>query len=129
MYIDASNLNAAPGDLYIYDLILLPVDEWAIDVQTQASGLHDDIQTLTYLDIDSVGVPKVDARTILRLKADDTAVVEWIRISSGASILQANVDQRLWFLMDNIGGGALIEIANTIQAFNNWRYQAMRGSR
>jgi hypothetical protein len=129
LFIDAANSNAAPGDLYMHDLILMPVDEFAIDTIHADSSIFVENNSQTYLDIDSVTLPRTSIKSILRYDADDTAVTEWLEITSSPAILQANRDQRLWFLMDNVDANSSVEISNKMQMFATWRYLSMRGSR
>ncbi|MHC4734093.1 MAG: hypothetical protein ACYTDW_06480, partial [Planctomycetota bacterium] len=128
-----SNDNAAPGDLDFIDLILIPVDEFAVDANYTENRLIADY----YLDIDSVTYPRAYIRSILRGTetvegSEVEGIIEvWRTITNGQAILQANVDQRLWFfhLLDSEQGyyTAPLKIASSVQAWRNQRYFSYRG--
>jgi hypothetical protein len=132
--IQAGSTSTTP-DFYFYDIILIPVDEWALDavdvVNTSLSVNGED----RFLDIDGL-TPKTDIRTLVRYdNVDEVAVSEWNPITNGPPILQANARQRLWFfcvgdapaiVTDNCANPVL---AHSIQPFKNQRYLGMRGDR
>ena len=126
--------NAAT-DFFIYDLILVPVDEWAGDfVETSKSagvavGSRGDAGH--YLDVDSITFPKEMIKSLVR---DSGAQVRgaYQPIVASKAILQANAAQRLWFFaIEQTAAADLANpaIANTIQVFSNDRYLSARGSR
>jgi hypothetical protein len=83
----------------LYDLILMPTDEWAGDFVDKA--LEDDSGVCNgyLLDVDSVSYPKRDIRALVR-RADPAGHVRSIYQANppGPAILQSNQNQRLWFL-------------------------------
>lgn len=135
------------SDAELYDMILIPIDEWAIDcVDTEnRSGLTLNSKSAvyargsatlhTYLDIDGrVRFPK--RRTMLtRLYSDDEVAATYLGITGGDPILQANAEQRLWFLSTRYSAVGSTEqrsepwVSNTIQQFGVARYLSMRGRR
>lgn len=95
-------ISSAAGtslEVNLYDLILVPVDEWAGDFID--SALEDDsgVGNGYRLDADSTTYPKRRIRSLVR----GIDPVEFIKasyqpITPGPAILQANADQRLWFV-------------------------------
>lgn len=135
--------QAASGtpDLYLYDLILVPVDEWAIDAVDFANESDSDVGrsggVVKSLHIDSLTDPRIDIKTLVRTaNADELITAEWNPITSGPAILQANTSQRLWCLaMRTSTTGtsyswlAPPEIAHSVQIIKNERYLGLRGNR
>jgi len=139
--------NAA-SDFDLFTMIMIPVDEWAIDTY---DATHEDstvsIPALgrrrqtsnTLLDIDSIVKPKSHIRSMLRRYSDVTndpytAQTGWRVVSNGKAIAQANVRQRYWFFqMDTSTDAASIgsqpEVACSVQAWNVQRYLGARGDR
>lgn len=83
----------------MYDLILMPVDEWAGDFVDKALEDDSGVTNGYLLDVDSVTYPKRDIRSMVRT-ADATGFVRSVYQpnAAGPAMLQANADQRLWFL-------------------------------
>jgi hypothetical protein len=137
--IQASAASGTP-DLYLYDLILIPVDEWAVDAVDKANeddsdvGRSGDISKL--LDIDSVTDPRIDIKTLVRMIGNELITAEYDPITNGGAILQANAQQRLWFfaMQTSTTGSSYYwiappEIAHSIQVYKNERYLGQRGAR
>jgi formylmethanofuran dehydrogenase subunit D len=64
--------------LVLYDLILIPVDEWALDAivpETQSTG-SPQVVTYNYLDIDSIGILKVVSQLPIEMQPD----LSWLNI-------------------------------------------------
>jgi hypothetical protein len=135
------NSNPAYPPIYIYDLILMPADEFIIESTdpfgyangdgrpTSAGNEIDDL-----LSIDSISYPKKTIRT--QVESDSLSEVRTIYrpVSSGPIGIQANADQRLWFYADRIDSvrGEWIqkfEIAHAVEIYKNQRYFSMRGAR
>ncbi|MEE9573471.1 MAG: hypothetical protein V3W20_10515, partial [Candidatus Neomarinimicrobiota bacterium] len=135
--IQASAASGTPN-LNLYDLILMPVEEWAIDATDFANnddsiiGRNNDLSKL--LDIDSITNPKVDIRSIVRVVGSEQKTSEYIPTSPNKSILQAEAQQRLWFLAAQSDQTGILtawiappEIAHSVQLFMNERWLTMRG--
>jgi len=111
-------------NLQIVDLWLMPVDEWAMDVDRSISGQ-------LYARFDST----TDLRRMMRAAVYGTTgnVVEtFIARKNGPAILQANVKQRMWFLIFTPitdGFESLIAHGLRFQAYANQRYFSYRGNR
>jgi hypothetical protein len=120
----------------VNEVILMPVDEWAGDFY--AGTLNDDawIQYGKHLNIDSTEYPKEVIRSIV-LNQNNQASASWRAVNNGGAILQANRDQRLWFLFlrDPATLGAFttnsgsFESLYTVQLERQARYLSMRGAR
>ena len=126
--------NAA-SNCSIYDLILIPVDEWAGDFldtsksTSTAVGSRGDAEH--YLDVDSITFPKEMIKSLVRDSTDQVRGAYQPIVASKA-ILQANAAQRLWFFAIEQTANADFAnpaIANTIQVFSNDRYLSARGAR
>jgi len=124
------SVNAAPGDLWLYDLILIPTDEFATHC-IFPGGTDERLQYGRLLDIDSV-YTKRTKRALLREYSDDDVTEFWIPIQTSPVILQQNATQRLWFLFFGpsftISLGTL-ESSYSILLENIQRYASMRGDR
>jgi len=132
--IRATQAIPAPGDVYFYDLILMPVDEWAVDVlHDPAWACNGTVNMDEYLDIDSIAFPKQSPRVFIRELANDRVFSLPQLITNGDHILQANARQKLWFLIQSCKLSdereAEVEITNKIKMFRNQQYQSMRGDR
>lgn len=140
--IQAQNLNAVPGTatLTIYDLILMPVDECAIEAidtlrNSSASAITLDNDLL--MNIDSIAYPKRDIRTLGQKETDDEIRLIYRPVTAGPALLQSNAEQRLWFfgfrdftppLATNIWAQD-IETVHTVRLNKAQRYFSMRGAR
>lgn len=136
--IQAKNDSGSGRDVYIYDLILIPTDEWAgdftdlADVDDSIIGKQDDVKH--FIDIDSVRNPKVLGRSLVRLDdANESISANYEFDTNGEVILQANADQRVWVISAHIGSNdewlSLPYTAWSVQAYKNQRYLTQRGSR
>lgn len=138
--IQASAASGTP-DLYLYDLILIPVDEWAIDAVDATNSNVSDVGRsggiAKLLDVDSITDPRIDIKTLVRT-ADVGGLItaEYNPITNGPAILQANATQRLWFFaMQTSATGASYswlappEIVHSVQIFKNEGYLGQRGAR
>lgn len=89
---------------YIMDLILLPIDEWAAQLDAGLNLLRLDAQDVEWT-IDSIQQPKTHLRSLLRYSpATETILGSAERISNGPMILHAGRQQRLWFFMAPVRG-------------------------
>lgn len=93
--------SAASTELRVdlYDVVLIPVDEWSGDFVDNALEDDSGVAYRYLLDVDSLAYPKRDIRSLVRT----ANVVERMRavyqpITNGPAVLQANADQKLWFL-------------------------------
>ena len=126
------------GLLTVYDLILVPIDEFAIELLTTdapgffSAGYHE------RFDIDSVSEFKEMISTRLTLTdlfpPNDVFLSRYQAITSSPCVLQANKSQRLWAvalnynIVDNVYQ-AFPWITHSVSILKNDRYLSMRGSR
>jgi hypothetical protein len=139
LYINIQSYGDASVDFDIYDLILIPIDEWAIHALAPIIGSQigdrGDSSYGNYLDIDSITSPKHSLRTIIKQGVDDSASLAYMPFGNKSAILQNGILQRLWFLQaydysQNTGDPlAKHEVVNSIRLSRNQRYLSMRGDR
>ena len=113
--------NGAPGDLYMYDLIMIPVDEWAVEYRWAF-----ELNWNEYLDA-GITYPKIPSRCTTR--ESDDAIEDFAQvISNGAPILQANARQRYWFFPFYATYGDAF-FGGTVRLQRQQRYLSLRGDR
>jgi len=127
--------------LDIYDLILIPVDEWAGHIYNPAEratsslgGRGDLIGWISnrYLDVDSISFPKRSMWPVSRLPFNsDYWDQEWTAIGPAKAILRTqDTAQRLWFVNATYTDLSPFEITNSIYGlYAVQRYSSMRGAR
>jgi hypothetical protein len=91
--------TTSTGDLWVQDLVLIPVDEWfgdfsAISSNNTVSGATD------ALHMDSIEQPKalVKCSTKVDGAAADLGVIPWKSVVTGPFELPTNVNFKIWFL-------------------------------
>jgi hypothetical protein len=114
-----------------YDIVLIPVDEWAIDAKAAelATSNASKVVGNQFLDIDSISNPK-GLISALNRNAASQIVSQFQAINNGPAILQTGQQQRMWFLAMNWNTywtGAP-EIAGSVQIFKKQRYLGFRGT-
>ena len=82
----------------LYDLVLIPTDEWAQDLVDKALEDDSGVTNGYLLDVDSVTYPKRDIRAMVRNVGSERVRSVYQPNGPAPAILQANADQRLWFL-------------------------------
>jgi hypothetical protein len=97
--IQVSSTTSTNLEVNLYDIGIIPVDEWAGDFIDTALEDDSGVGNGYKLDIDSVTFPKRRIRALVR-SADSSELIRasYQPITPGPAILQANADQRLWFL-------------------------------
>ncbi len=136
--IQASNsLAAGTSLLYVYDLILIPTDEWAGDfydtVNTASSTLGYDKMLI----VDSVGNPrKAIAAKVKAWQRAGLVKSIWETVANGPLVLRPNSEQRLWFLTartyeigSNPDWRSEPYVLCQVQLYKNERYFSARGNR
>lgn len=137
--VQASAASGVPN-LVIYDLILMPVDEFCVDSNDKTNSAYSDIGRSSsidkFLNIDSITKPKYPIRSVVQRYGSNLVTSIYNSVTPGEAILQANVQQRLWFFsMKTSATGtsyswiAPPEIAYSLQVYKNERYLSMRGDR
>lgn len=130
--------SASGVDLYLYDLILMPADEWlgAFDIATSERFRVGEVGyfgSRRYLDIDSIAYPRRFLRALVYNEAG--IIYNYRCIANGPAILQSNVAQRLWFFTTRHTSDSTSQVASDweesgrVQAFRQQRYFGMRGGR
>jgi hypothetical protein len=132
IYLWASADNSE--SFYIYDVILIPADEWAGNFESMESDKSYFSRGLG-LDLDSIRNPR-QYRASLMYLPDSTPVYssELTRISSGEPMFQSNSDQRMWLFQYSRqttiqDAESFIENCNSIRAERSARYLLYRGNR
>jgi len=133
-----SNTNGAAASLLMYDLILIPVDEWAVDVSDNYEIGVGGRQLIYYpegLQIDSLYIPKRTIRSTEVEIASGNLITPFRTVASGPTFLQANSAQRIWVytehsynVLTDIRNPAA-EICQSAQMTATQRYESMRGNR
>lgn len=118
-------------ELNLYDLVLIPIDEWGIDAripELNTSG-SPEIVVNNYLDIDSITNPKIAVSAYNRTPAG-LIVSKYQNISNGPVMFQKNKDQRLWFLAMTYESywKSYPETLGSVKVFKQQQYLGFRGS-
>ena len=124
-----TNTGGAPGDLYIYDLILIPTDEWSINVKD--TSFAKPFAAGRYLDVDAITSPK-KVRASLKVVATDEIVYDYLSVTSGKPMFQSNAEQRLWFFFvdgDDADDRTAEPSLYRVLCYRNARYLSQRGLR
>jgi len=136
VYVEVEHTDALGAQAYFYDLILIPVDEWAVDSEdmlknTGALGYTNDYWS--HLEVDGIRNQR-HLLSYLIGTASDKIARYWRPITNGIPILQTSKKQRLWYLFaryddyadaDDLRADS--EICSTIQIWKNQRYSTLRG--
>ncbi len=136
-HVSMQNTVAVARTVYLFDLILIPADEWLGDFQeniTPSSVAGRPLSTHYYLDVDPLSLPK---RLTSWVIFSSTSSVEglFVPYTAASPILQANTDQRLYFFMSrNPSLTTIPRVSEPFLAMRVWcnhtdRYQSMRGAR
>lgn len=135
LLIQSSTTSGTP-ELYYYDVILLPVDEWAATIGSVDTTPYTTSQMIgyyNYLDLDSVLFPRLPAPAYLRYVPDDNPVNTLRVITTGPAILQSGQAQRLWHFSQHYRTTGVVrsdpEIAFRHQLYKTQRYYSSRGNR
>lgn len=123
--------SATSKPITLYDLILIPTDEWALDaiVPEFLSDGSAFVTTNNLLDIDSIGNPKV-AISVANRNSNGLIVNQYQAINNGPAILQKGVSQRYWFFnmyYDDTFWCANPEILGSVQVDKQQQYLGFRG--
>lgn len=144
-------MTSATPDFYLYDLILMPTDEWFADIIDQENSsssplLSESISGViyaNYLSVDSATQYKeiITASTHTGLQSVNSIANDangekgiWSATANGPCILQENQQQKIWtFAMRTLSTSSRIWIAKPEIIMNArvkymGRYDAMRGS-
>jgi hypothetical protein len=135
----------ASDGLVLYDLILIPIDEWAGEF-LDPSDFNDFLSTLgqsewgnqRFLDADSISSPKSYITGTIQNQPGVVAygTTRWIERTNGELIAKANADQRLFLFAEQFPVYDTTSYfynkpyqGYSVQMFRNARYLGMRGDR
>lgn len=117
--------------IVLYDVVLIPVDEWAVDSVSPEPSTSDvaKVKGGSVLDIDSITNPKASLITTNRTSSD-LIVARYQAINNGPAMLQVGVKQRMWFLAMSYENfwRASPEVTGSVQIFKQQRYLGYRGA-
>ena len=122
------NTDGAAVTVWVSDLILMPVDEWAGTFYPTAAGVTEGY----YADLDSATNPRTLVHAAVRGVSSENVLAPLQPIVNGAVQLQANAAQRIWFLFQ---GGAspyrygYVSTIAAVRVFGVSRYLGSRGGR
>lgn len=116
--------------IVLYDVVLIPVDEWAADSLSPEPAISDvaKIKGGAILDVDSITNPKASLIATNRT-GGDLIVARYQAINNGPAMLQVGVKQRFWFLAMSYENfwRASPEVTGSVQVFKQQRYLGFRG--
>lgn len=133
-------------EVYVNDLILMPVDEWAADTTSPSEWNPYNVHEYSPYDhlktwkIDSIGDPLSHIRSVVFTLLDppdiDLVVSQMPVVANKEAMLHANQGQRLWFMLESVGTdiGATnrplptaINWAPRVRLYKLQRYHFLRG--
>lgn len=132
----AHTAGANPNNLYMYDLVLIPIDEWT----TEASSLDTSVYIASpsvnatidppFLDLDGI-TPYPLAPAVLRVGLAGNVSARFKGIQATPPIARHGRTQRLWVFMmtgtKSTVNNALPDMLLKVEGKRNGRYMAMRG--
>jgi len=129
--IQVTQSGAAGVNLQLFDLILIPADEWIgsfYGTNTSTGEYGPALLSTNYLDADSVKFPKRQVYSPVRLRASDNLQSQYTNANIGPIILDRERVLRIWFMTMNsssLNAGvwqAYQDISHTIQLSTVQRY-------
>jgi len=125
--------------VYLYDLILLPVDEWVAEFTSPSNLSGSVLDGNSYLDVDSAEKELSPAiKATLRNEKSGTAKAPFV-VSGGAATLVPDETQRVWVLastnlsVDTVGetvsNSSFLSAVHAVRAYGNSRYITFRGGK
>lgn len=141
--VDLDNTQGAgPGDMYLYDLVLMPADECLINIEgnevwENGIGYNQSVDHIQF--VDSITNPKRKVMAEVRkpnlYTGNETAVTDIsIAIYNNEFSVYPNSDQRIWFtVLSNSGYSkryvVCFEACYSVMLDKQQRYLAMRGTK
>ena len=127
--LDAMRTDTAT--IRIYDIVLLPADEWvgtfaATPTALMEACLYDGRRA----EIDGITNPRQYRALLQTIVSDTTGTIdaEWFRIASSAPVIQSNRWQRLWFLLTfDTELYTYFEAIGSVRLQRSARWLALRG--
>lgn len=108
--IETECTDGGGGTVRFYELILIPIDEWAAEFKdiglnpystTVPYSRNSSLHYNSYLNADSLANPKAQLRGLLSESGTDDITSSWLTRGNGPAILQTSGRQRLWFLTES----------------------------
>jgi hypothetical protein len=139
LYIVVEIVNGNAGaSLKLYDLVLMPADEWLADVaenivSTSATGEPGVSQYV--IDLDSHSDLRRNLLAYVKGYSNMRIVTGYVAYSAGPAMAQANADQRLWFFAGRNHARTTMprafnpEISASVRLYRAQQYLSMRGKR
>jgi len=138
------NTAASPGDLYLYDLILMPVDEcsiviegndvWENAIGYSSAGAWNNIQF-----VDSISDPKkkvlAEVRKYSVMTGLETSIADFsVPIYNNALSVKPNTATRIWFAVESKTAVSkryqvIMEVCYSVMLEKQQRYLGMRGTK
>jgi hypothetical protein len=121
--------TAASGAIAFQDLVIMPIDECAVDTYDSEKSLSNSIRNGYPLEMDAISYLKGRVRSSLKTSAG-RHVNEWLSIAPDGITLQAKKNQRIWFLFSAYVSSVESSrswIVNTVFVEIVQRYLGMRG--
>ena len=116
--------NAGAGTLDIYELILMPTDEYYARFIFSDSGVP-------FMNSDDIWIRSniYSINNISCITFKNYMTSKWICRAPGSMIMQSNANQRLWFLFDFVVNESMQETSARVRINKMQRYLGMRGKR
>ena len=126
LLIEVTDAVTGTTDVTLYDLVLLPIDEWAGSFSNEATNAE--VDEGLFLDVDSVSDPKRLITAVNRVAATGNIFTAYQVIANDHVLVQANATQRMYhlFALDAISYPC---ISCAVWLFTNQQYLNMRGDR
>lgn len=126
--------SSAARTVYLFDLALVPTDEWSADLVDGVLVAGSEVGAGQQMDVDSISNPKSILRALVRAAGSDTGYISSIYqpIASGPAILQSNAEQRLFVLCAKYQSGVWYSLPSTAHFAKleaAFRYFSLRGNR
>ena len=126
LLVEVTDAVAGSTDVKLYDLILLPIDEWAGSFSNTETNAE--VDEGLFLDVNSISDPKRLITAVNRVAATGNIFTAYQVIANDHALVQANATQRMYHLFadDKISYPC---ISCAVWLFTNQQYLNMRGNR
>lgn len=121
LQVNAYVTTASTVDIYCVNLVLIPVDEWSCDLILPT----DPMTSVMYAEVNATEPPETGA--IIKNVTGDTYAINVVPSMAKAPLLQANAEQKLWFLFFNQNPTSTIRMVAKIEVDPVYQYLTPRG--
>lgn len=130
--VEVTDAVTGTTDVTLYDLVLLPIDEWAGAFSNLAANAE--VDEGLFLDVDSISDPKRLITCMNRVAATGNIFTAYQVVANDHALVQANAAQRMYHLFSAgdfgfIGHVSCPCVSCAVWLFTNQRYLNMRGDR